>query len=340
MELNRRIVDFLLLNAYSCGSPGLAHGKAGMAMAFFEIARAWQDEALEEHAFELLQEALVYGGKNVSFSNGSAGIGYLLLYLTRNRYLKADYIELFEEQQQNIIKTILSKGYEGRQATEYAEMLLFFRGVADYIPLKTQQEVELVLMQKLKSYYDGVNKKFYEDVNVEQFYHCSALLLNIYRDTQEKKEEMERIIDICRFQRENSIVLESIDLGVGLMEYGKMHPECKDAFETGKQLAEMAVRNMVPQIMSLRERINFLYYCGQCDEIVNMDGCDILKNQVVGEWQESDVDQLEHRLVASLRHQAFYCGMGQGLARLLLMMAYWESLQRREKLSQIDFLFY
>lgn len=100
--LIRKISDFVLLNAYSTESSGFYNGKAGISLALFEVSRLLKDEYLEEHAFELLQEALLYKGDDMSFASGYFGISFVLHYLVENDFVEADIDDLLGEQEQKI----------------------------------------------------------------------------------------------------------------------------------------------------------------------------------------------------------------------------------------------
>lgn len=91
----RKIADYVLLNAYSVNSSSFYNGKAGMSLSLFEVSRLLQDEYLEEHAFELLQEALLSKSEDAGFSNGLAGIGFVFHYLIDNHFVEADFDEIF-----------------------------------------------------------------------------------------------------------------------------------------------------------------------------------------------------------------------------------------------------
>lgn len=103
--LIRKLVDSITLNAYSVNSAGIYNGKAGIAFALFEAARYLQDVDLENKAFNLLQESILRSGKNYSFENGLPGIGYILIYLITNKFIDADFEDVFEDQYEEIIKT-------------------------------------------------------------------------------------------------------------------------------------------------------------------------------------------------------------------------------------------
>ena len=98
-DLISKITDYILLNAYSINSSGFYHGKAGVSLALFEVSRLLQDDYLEEHAFELLQESLLYKGEDLGFADGYAGISFVFHYLIDNKFIDADIDELFGEQE-------------------------------------------------------------------------------------------------------------------------------------------------------------------------------------------------------------------------------------------------
>ncbi len=99
-------IDYLLLNVYSLSSSGLYEGKMGFAIVLFELSRFDNNEYLEEQAYEVLKEALVSKQEDCSLDHGLAGIGYGLLYLIQNKFIEADFKELFEEQHLQVIKHI------------------------------------------------------------------------------------------------------------------------------------------------------------------------------------------------------------------------------------------
>lgn len=74
VDLINKITDYVLLNAYSLNSSGFYNGKAGVALTLFEVARLMEEDYLEEHAFYLLQEALLYKGGDLGFNDGYSGI--------------------------------------------------------------------------------------------------------------------------------------------------------------------------------------------------------------------------------------------------------------------------
>lgn len=103
-----KLIDFILLNSNSVNICGLYNGKAGIALALFEAARYLHDDEIENEAFRLLQEALLSKKQDFSFENGLTGIGYALLYLIQNKFVDADFDEIFGTQYKTIIESFTS----------------------------------------------------------------------------------------------------------------------------------------------------------------------------------------------------------------------------------------
>lgn len=106
MEINEALIkkaaEHVMLNSCSVSSSGLFNGKAGMSLALFEVARFLEDEYIEDQALQTLQESLLTKTNDPGFENGLSGIGYVLLYLTKNKLVEADFDELFGDKLQFI----------------------------------------------------------------------------------------------------------------------------------------------------------------------------------------------------------------------------------------------
>lgn len=101
--IERQIAEYCMLNACSVPSSGLYDGRVGMSMALFRYSKKYGDVRAEDVAFELLKQSLLTQSKDISFENGWAGIGYVLLYLTENGCIEADFDEFFSEKHRMII---------------------------------------------------------------------------------------------------------------------------------------------------------------------------------------------------------------------------------------------
>lgn len=120
----QRIVNALLLNASFIDNLGLMHGKMGIAIYFFHLARETKNQIYEDYAGELIDE--IYDEISIStsldFENGLAGIGWGIEYLAREGFIDADTDEVLEEFDKRLIHELtyhtpedigLLKGFSG-----------------------------------------------------------------------------------------------------------------------------------------------------------------------------------------------------------------------------------
>jgi len=94
----QRITNTLLLNASFIDNLGLMHGKMGIAIYFFHLARETKNQIYEDYAGELIDE--IYEEISIKtpcdFENGLAGIGWGIEYLVQQGFVEADTDEVFE----------------------------------------------------------------------------------------------------------------------------------------------------------------------------------------------------------------------------------------------------
>lgn len=95
----QRITNSLFLNANFIENIGLMHGKMGIAIYFFRLAKETDNSVYEEFAGELIDEIYdeIYIKTPCDFENGLAGIGWAIEYLVRNKFIDADTNEVLEE---------------------------------------------------------------------------------------------------------------------------------------------------------------------------------------------------------------------------------------------------
>lgn len=107
--LQQRIINSLLLNASFIGNPGLMHGKMGISIYFYHLARQTQNKVYEDYAGELIDE--IYEEITINtpagFENGLAGIGWGIEYLVQNNFIEADTDEVLEEFDNRIFKELI-----------------------------------------------------------------------------------------------------------------------------------------------------------------------------------------------------------------------------------------
>ena len=82
------------------GSPGLFHGKMGLAIYFFALARKTNSSDHQSQTEKIIEEVYNEAGKvtfPVDFENGLSGIAWGLCYLIKNDYVNADPDEILED---------------------------------------------------------------------------------------------------------------------------------------------------------------------------------------------------------------------------------------------------
>lgn len=122
----RQFTDYALLNAFSVQSKGLSDGKAGLAVALFEVSRLLRDGYIEDRAFELIQEALLGTPARPDFEHGDAGIGFALVYLLQNGFLEADFEDMFGKRLRRIVSAVERILSEKGSVWHFHPLLFFF----------------------------------------------------------------------------------------------------------------------------------------------------------------------------------------------------------------------
>lgn len=109
ISTEQRIINTLLLNASFIDNLGLMHGKMGISILFYHLARKYNNKIYEDYAGELIDE--IYEEINpktpVDFENGLAGIGWGIEYLVQNKFIEADTDEVLEEFDKKIYAKLL-----------------------------------------------------------------------------------------------------------------------------------------------------------------------------------------------------------------------------------------
>lgn len=145
-----KIVDYILLNTVSVNSSGLYNGKAGISLALFETSRYLNDENIENEAFQLLQESLVAENHDFGFENGLSGIGYVLCYLIKNKFIEADFHEIFGKQYEQVIKDISTIRNDPEQLLRSLK-IIYFLSIVREISVKDKRIDEII-----KSIFEGL----------------------------------------------------------------------------------------------------------------------------------------------------------------------------------------
>jgi len=110
-DYEKRIVNVLLLNSSFIENIGLMHGKMGISIFFFHLARKTKNSINKNYAGELIDEIYEKISTNIpaNFENGLAGIGWGIEYLAQNGFIEADTDEMLEEFDNRLFQALIYK---------------------------------------------------------------------------------------------------------------------------------------------------------------------------------------------------------------------------------------
>lgn len=178
------IKNYLLIDGLSVTEVGLS-GKAGAALALFELSR--EDSFLEKYAFEFFQESLAFLNNDYCYK-GTLGVGMILNYLIDNKFIEADFGELFGENHEQIIKQVLSKIYP---EDSICDLLLYFL-LVNKIPDSNNECIHVLLHHLL----DAIRLSSGDNTNIQRKW--SFIVANYAMDKRLRQfvNDSEGIIDM------------------------------------------------------------------------------------------------------------------------------------------------
>lgn len=147
-EYYTKLSDYLILNGYSKNSSGLYFGKAGIAIGLFELSRYLNDERIENHAFELLNQSLISKTEVCDLEKGLSGIAYALRYLIENRFVEADANELIGDKLDKIAIYIGDESGKWQERMDKLHALLYAFGKDEFMRFQSCMGNAVILWEK------------------------------------------------------------------------------------------------------------------------------------------------------------------------------------------------
>jgi hypothetical protein len=104
----RQIADMLLLNGTLTESPGLVHGKMGIAVFFFHYAQYTDNMLFADYAMDLISETLnqIHVSSSADYEKGIAGIGVGIDYMICNKFLVTED-DICEDLDQRMYRAVM-----------------------------------------------------------------------------------------------------------------------------------------------------------------------------------------------------------------------------------------
>lgn len=317
----RKLIDYVLLNACSVNSSGLYNGKAGMSLALFEAARLLKDPYIEEQAFDLLQEALLSKNEDIGFEDGLTGIGFSLLYLIKNKFIDADFKEVFLDNLDKITTTI--KNWEKQNNTTQLFKNLRVVHFLDSLQEEYQSNVSI--------HFIGLFSNIAENILIKQFKELNHLENPlITANTLDSFKTYLEISHNCIYFTPSSILLE---IYVNIFQKDRFASDFKIGHyllatalrlsnnkteEAAKKNIENAAKNIYPHVMSLSEKTSLLYLFSFYKERFS-NQITLLENDFLSAHSEK---KFEKSLVKSISSENFISSYHTGIVRFLIYWAY------------------
>lgn len=250
-----KLVDYVMLNACSVSSTGLYNGKSGFSLCLFEQSRLTENCSNEEHAYELLQESLLTRNPDVGFENGLAGVAYVLAYLIVNGFVEADLDEVFGA---NLAKVRVE--IERMKKNKELYRLL---NMAPLIYLLQHHELDKVSW-----------KSYWEALLIQTEEHLLTLFRNpaFFSDFTDAIRLFGNYLQCALLDDPQSINLQLVKNFLFLYKTGHICSNLKIGHylniaysgshvfdEILKTMKHLAVSNILPDDLTLKERLGFLY---------------------------------------------------------------------------------
>ena len=319
----RKLTDYILLNACSVNSSGLYNGKAGMALALFEVGNYLQDEYIYDQAFSLFGEASVTKNEDVSFENGLAGVGYMLLYLIESGFVDADFEELFDENRAKIETglTATNNIQTNEQLALYIRVVYYLCMAAPKITgIKTKllaksilKEADKMLVNKLSTLETGNTSVVHSKMDILNSLELYLKVADFCSFYEPSVELLEKYVNLYR---QNKFV-RSFTIGCCLTNIVERTGNTR-VEAVGIENRTNAIRTIYRDTLPLAQRIDLLWLMHQ-DESLYKNEIAYLEENFIDIANE---DKLEKILLQSIHSADFIAGYQSGIARFLLYWVY------------------
>lgn len=327
-DIIQKLATYILLNAYSNNSSGLYNGRAGHSLALFEVSRFLHDEYLEDHAFELMQEALVCKSNDISFENGLSGIGYTLQYLIDNQFIDADFNIFFGDQQEKT-HSIIKNDYPHKNLELCPMLIGNFLNDRENVHRLTDK-----VYHELSIFFTKSHFSLEKALKTNVFYQYETLL-KILTGSNESKIETDissLFYTYNQFCTSNNTVNQ-----YKICYYTRLYASRsgnQELMSFSSQCMLNSVKKWNLETLPLAQCIDWLYLLRK-EKDLHMETIEILENRIF----QPDEEILEKNLIRLIPPFTLLSGYENGIARWLLYAVYQYSQKKGENISRFDKLF-
>ena len=313
-ETIRKIANGVMQNSAKMSLTGLYNGKAGLSLSLFTASNYLHDELMEDVAHRLFQESLIIRNSDIGFENGLAGIGYAMLYLVENKYMEADFDELFGIQYETIISSFKNIEKVPPRLVNSLQTLYFLSklgkikkqdGRVEEIIQKVFEGLELFLTLQFHDFYDirYIEKK----ADVLSIFIAWLKLIDYSDYTHFSRSLLEEYTALYRKNR----ITGSLTVGYYLSRIA-----VKNKITEYEDLINENIKNGLNNIylpaLSLRERIDL----AKIAEDIKY--ADFKEQDILPEIEGIHKEKVIVDLLKTVDEKLHPYGYGAGLGRLLL----------------------
>ena len=318
----RLLSDFIRLNICGLQSASFDTGKAGVAVALFETARALQDKAMEDEAYDLLCEALLSKHTGLGMKDGWAGIGFVLWYLIRYRFVEADFNELFADQLQALRQA--NDQASERSIVRVDDTCLLWHAIGNEERCRRAmnctarlltEELELMLARKR-----GKMPKVMCSALLAKYLRRCVLITNYKPDDQ--------VMRTYRAIYTRGLLRSEESIGFYLAELADHHHKKESWKVSAGQNLQFGCTPCVTQTQDISEQPITLYRRLQ---IPDAHAREQAMHTMLTTYVESGQKQLEATLYATCGNAENAATLKGGIAQLLLLLCYAIGNERQEK---------
>jgi hypothetical protein len=324
----KKSIDSLLLSAYTVNSIGLMYGKAGIALSLFELSKHLDNKLIEDHAFNLLKEILTYNLQDNSFSNGKAGIAYVLQYLIKYDLLDADYMGIYGKCHNEIIGRILNLKYNEHETVNYIDYLLFIE-MSVYISKTDYNKSHKILVKYIAETLDKFDKEI-KPQDFFVFHTYSSRLLYIYNYIQKRNVYPNFFLKIEQINKKwtSDYISENPLFAFQFYIYGAIQKQ-ENTMQEGKRMVDDCLKNIIPATLTLRQRIDTIVNVFKVYDFDKAIDYRYIAYKIFDSMIDSNIDSFEKKIVEIIQKgETLELGLGFGFSRLLLLVIYWKKISQ------------